>query len=564
MHHTLQEKATRKDIIYGRTRRIKCDETPGSCRNCTSTGRQCDGYDSYRQLSLSTNREKPNHRRQDPPSAVAGPIAVAVPWASTSDERRCFSFVQARTLPDALSFFDSAVWQQFLLQMVPREPAVWHAVVALGAVHQQVEAGGVIGRAPRFWYWVAVAQSARAFACLRRRNPHDPQVRDVTLLCCLLFTVVSIIWQDYSAALQHLQAGMQILRESEPSSQSPTSRRWVALFRHLDTQIGMDGPGLWRWGEENKVETAIHPTPDPWWPQPQHQPQQQQQGDQWLEPHNDPLYSARQALEPLHNRLFKFVRGCWRMSPAELQAARTTLSAEQLALATQLRPAMQLVQTLHQRDDLTPKSRHGVELLELLVITISLVVQTGPLHHDPEQLRRFTPQYRAVLRRIQRFIADFPRRPTVTVDLGVVPLLFIVGDGCQDFRLRWEAMQALRDWPHQEGPFHSVAVAALLEDRMIRELRASLRRRTAEIRLSQPGGGMLRPDADCGDEHDEEARLEEQLREELAAITAPTEGAGSRSPHTARNQEAHVAWFWRQVRRSNDHWGLAGKVRNLE
>ncbi|RAH75040.1 Zn(II)2Cys6 transcription factor [Aspergillus aculeatinus CBS 121060] len=547
------EKATRKDIIHGRTRRIKCDETPGSCRNCTSTGRQCDGYDSYRQLFLSTNREKLNHRR-DPPPVVAGPIAVAVPWASTSDERRCFTFVQARTLPDALSFFDSAVWQQFLLQMVPREPAVWHAVVALGAVHQQVEAGGVIGCAPQFWYWMAVAQSARAFACLRRRNPRDPQVREMTLLCCLLFAVVATIWQEYSSALQHLRAGLRILRESEPSSQSPTARRWVTVFRHLDTQIGMDGPGLWYWGEEDEVGTEIHPTPDPWW----QQSQQQQQGDQALKLDDDPLYGARQALEPLHNRLFKFVRWCWRMSPAELQADRAALAAEQMAIAAQLRPAMQLLQTLRQRNDLSPKSRHGIELLELLIITASLVVHTGPLHHDPERLQLFTPQYRALLRRIQRFIANFPLRPTVTVDLGVIPLLFVVGDGCQDFRLRWEALQALRDWPHQEGPFHSVAVAALLEDRMGRELRASLRRSTLERRASEQGGGLLSPDG-CDDKQDEEARLEEQLREELAAITAPTQDAASRSPDNVLEQEAYVAWFWRQVRRSNDHWGLAGK-----
>ncbi|RAH86816.1 hypothetical protein BO86DRAFT_384855 [Aspergillus japonicus CBS 114.51] len=537
-----------------RTRRIKCDETPGSCRNCTSTGRQCDGYDSYRELSLTTNRAKPTCR-QESPSAVAGPIAVAVPWASTSDERRCFAFVQARTLPDALSFFDSAVWQQFLLQMVPREPAVWHAVIALGAVHQQVEAGGVIGRAPQFWYWMAVAQSARAFACLRSRNPRDPQVRDVTLLCCLLFAVVATIWQEYSSALQHLRAGLRILRESEPSSQSPTSRRWVTVFRHLDTQIGMDGPGLWYWEEEDEVG-EIHPAPDPWWQQSQQQQQQQQQGDQALELNDDPLYGARQALEPLHNRLFKFIRWCWRMSPTELQADHTALAAEQLAIAAQLRPAMQLLQTLRRRTDLSPKSRHGIELLELLVTTASLVVHTGPLHHDPEQLQRFTPQYCTLLRRIQRFIADFPLRPTVTVDLGVIPLLFVVGDGCQDFRLRWEALQALRDWPHQEGPFHSVAVAALLEDRMGRELRASLRRSTLERRISEQGGGLLSPDGG-DDKQDEEARLEEQLREELAAITA------SRSPDKVREQEAYVAWFWRQVRRSNDYWGLAGKVKNL-
>ncbi|RAL12556.1 Zn(II)2Cys6 transcription factor, partial [Aspergillus homomorphus CBS 101889] len=437
-----------------RARRIKCDETPNKCLNCTSTGRLCDGYDFHRQLPYQLPQRL----------IVAAPIVTTVPWASTSDERRCFAFVHARTIPDTLSYFDSVVWQRFLLQMVPREPAVWHAVVALGALHQQIETGGLIGRTPTVWHWLAIAQSARSFACLQRRNPHDPVMRNVTLLCCLLFTVMDLIRQEYKSSLHHLRAGLRILRETEqPSPQeSPTSADWIATFRHLDTQIGVDDPSLWCWSGDQSDPVVVHPEIDPWWRQQQQQESPASSLHHLTGSSSNPLSSARQTLEPLFNRLNKFARRCWRMSPAEIQAAQTALSAEQLAIATQLRHATRFMQAFRREEALSPKHRRGAELLELWVASVSLVVRTCPHHHDAALLRRFTPQYGALLRRIQQFIADFPERPTVTVDLGVIRMLFIVGDGCQDFRLRWEAIQALRNWPHQEGPFYSVGMAALL------------------------------------------------------------------------------------------------------
>ncbi|PYH44724.1 Zn(II)2Cys6 transcription factor domain-containing protein [Aspergillus saccharolyticus JOP 1030-1] len=311
-----------------RARRIKCDETPQYCRNYTSTGRICDGYDSYWEISVSNRKKKPRNRQRYP-LVVANPIADIVSWTPTSDERRCFTFVQARTIPDALSLFDSTLWQQSLMQM-------------------QVEAGSVIGRTPIFWYCMAVAQSARSFACLRRRNPHDSQVRDVMLLCCLLFTVVAIIWQEYAAALQHLRAGLCILRETEPSSQRLTAGRWIAAFRHLDTQCAMDGSFLWFW-DEDEADTIIHPVVDPWW-------KQQRSDCQLLVPNDDPLYSVRQTLEPLFNRPHKFVRRCWHVSTTDMQSALTVLSAERLAIAAQLQPAKQLLQELRRRNDLITKS----------------------------------------------------------------------------------------------------------------------------------------------------------------------------------------------------------------
>ncbi|OJK01304.1 hypothetical protein ASPACDRAFT_41566 [Aspergillus aculeatus ATCC 16872] len=63
-------------------RRIKCDETLGTCDNRTRTERQCE-YDLHR---------IPERARVG--SAVAPAAQISLPWKMTSDERRCLSLFQ--------------------------------------------------------------------------------------------------------------------------------------------------------------------------------------------------------------------------------------------------------------------------------------------------------------------------------------------------------------------------------------------------------------------------------------------------------------------------------------
>ncbi|PIG86259.1 hypothetical protein AARAC_004671 [Aspergillus arachidicola] len=120
-----------------RSRRVKCDETPGACNQCTSTGRNCDGYDLPRlPVGMKT-------RRQD--LAWSGPsmrMLLDLP-GTNSDERRCFNVFQTYTVPMMVSWFDSDVWQQIVLRMSQAEPAIYHAVVALSAIHEDSEKAGL-------------------------------------------------------------------------------------------------------------------------------------------------------------------------------------------------------------------------------------------------------------------------------------------------------------------------------------------------------------------------------------------------------------------------------------
>ncbi|PYI32712.1 hypothetical protein BP00DRAFT_456083 [Aspergillus indologenus CBS 114.80] len=411
-----------------RARRVKCDETPGKCGNCTSTGRPCEGYEVYRLPLPGGPKTK---RGGGPPLTPAA--ASRFRWVVTSDERRCFAFFCDRTIRDAVAFYDSARWPRMVLDMANTDPAVCHAVIALGAAHQETVFGGMQSQlaltAQRTsWHWVATEQLARAFGLLRRRNPHDPQLREVMVLCCLLFVLTSLIRRDYDSVIRHLRSGLRIVKELEARI-SPTL---VAVFRHLETQAIHFGLG------DHLHEPNYMRLPANLWPPTQ------------------PIDQSPDALEPLHHGVLHFMLRGWGSSAEIIAAHYEALHAEQTALlskVTQTQASFAGVRAMHYRT-LSFKEQRGADITELLLQTHSLGLRTCLLKNDPARLEPFTPEYAALVTMAERVITKFPEKPSLL-----------------DFTVRWRALQALRSWPHNEGAFDSLVVSTVLWERFQIELK---------------------------------------------------------------------------------------------
>lgn len=108
-----------------RIRRIKCDELRPICVRCSSTGRTCDGYETFLFSSVLAHRSI--SLRVD-----------AVPNSSlnlSSYEAQTFDFFRQRTVKEITGCFRSQLFERFLLQVSHQDPTILHAAAAVGAMH---------------------------------------------------------------------------------------------------------------------------------------------------------------------------------------------------------------------------------------------------------------------------------------------------------------------------------------------------------------------------------------------------------------------------------------------
>jgi hypothetical protein len=111
---------------------VKCDEGKPVCQRCIKFGVECDGY----YLTLRWKRELvPSQPDTKVPSS--GSLAKS-PFAN-SEEHQYFDLFCARTGYDIFPTFDSGYTRQRLLESCHVNPAIRHAIVALGALDKTAE-----------------------------------------------------------------------------------------------------------------------------------------------------------------------------------------------------------------------------------------------------------------------------------------------------------------------------------------------------------------------------------------------------------------------------------------
>ena len=114
-------------------RRVKCDERKPNCLRCESTGRSCDGYE----VAVRTgNGASSSTLLSDCSVILPGPDAG---FEGDEQERRSFAFFSSHTVHEFAGFFQSDFWCHYVLQAARYEPAVRHAVIALGSLHERFE-----------------------------------------------------------------------------------------------------------------------------------------------------------------------------------------------------------------------------------------------------------------------------------------------------------------------------------------------------------------------------------------------------------------------------------------
>jgi hypothetical protein len=159
----------------------------------------------------------------------------------TPEEKRSLQFFRQRTAKQWSGWCDSAFWNYLVLQVGDAQPALRHAVVSIGALHESYEVGGSrIGRsdndgALRIF---ALQQCNKAISALL--------AEDVPLPVVLMSTVVFACQQmlhDHQTANRFVKSGVQMLemvesdKKKTPSTFRLSTQDWPFIDNHIKPML---------------------------------------------------------------------------------------------------------------------------------------------------------------------------------------------------------------------------------------------------------------------------------------------------------------------------------------
>jgi hypothetical protein len=246
---------------------VKCDETRPHCRKCTETGRKCEGPNNlnlqFRFVeSLPDSRSKrtfsevsyltshstgggtfTHDRHYDPLACSVSKIKILSPpisvlQAQHSDiERRSFDFFIHRVAPCYAGAVEDDFWKSVVPCLALSDPIVWDIAVSSSYMFEHVpydklmpcfrpsstpSATGVPHRQALKWY-------SRALSNLRQRLERSEMDSTYALLTCILCTCIEFQQKNVGNAMDLIQSGYKVLRQSFFTKNSATSAQTRAL-----------------------------------------------------------------------------------------------------------------------------------------------------------------------------------------------------------------------------------------------------------------------------------------------------------------------------------------------
>ena len=140
---------------------------------------------------------------------------VDTPWSEDRQEQHCLNFFVKNSAPQLAGYFDSPFWQRMVLQAGRHEPAVRHAIAAIGALHEKLLTGAVNpdqsqDSKTRF----ALEQCNKSIQHLVK--PETSQTKpdlQLMLTTCVLFTCFEALQGHCEQAIIHATQGYSLLQQ---------------------------------------------------------------------------------------------------------------------------------------------------------------------------------------------------------------------------------------------------------------------------------------------------------------------------------------------------------------
>ncbi len=438
--------------------------------------RKCDGYEDPTTMVDRRRRAAPKSPRSlsSTPSTVDfSPSITNIDIGIAGDlrERRSFHHFRIRTAKDLSGCFDSNFWNCLVLQLSHSEPAIKHALVALGAAHESYQAGHVDSFITP---GLAMQQYNRAITILSQQlsNP-SRRATEITLICCVIFVCFESVRGNYDVALVHLKSGLNILKSKELTTTKVMSEDvpyldpltdvddLIEFFTRLDVSasafLDIQAPQLVMRLSESLPDLATHRFQD--------------------------LAEARKYLQRLVNMCLHLALSQYQyrdnrdLLPVEAEAERIKLMSTIRNWAIQFnallkRPAMA---------NLSGRGLQGAFTLIMQQKTILIMIAVSPFS-DMRVLEPFEKDIESIVS-IASWLASTPgplpepglkstftgkaqlearESPKFTADMGIIAPLYYIAMNCPNRSLRQRAIDVLKI-PRREGLWDSVLVSNIAE-----------------------------------------------------------------------------------------------------
>ncbi|KAI9702647.1 MAG: hypothetical protein M1820_006153 [Bogoriella megaspora] len=237
--------------LHTRTRKLKCDEGQPECARCRTAGFKCEGY------SCRFIIREPNNTPITPSKTSEAAYTFHFPRTEKPliprlkpEELRSYQYFLVRTAPSLAGVFDNEFWSRELPRACQTSPALWHAVVSLGAIdeffHTRKRATSSFPRNNRNLGF-ALHQYSTSVKYLLSPSGFVPGSinESIALAASIVYTCVCTIHGLHSQALIHLRSGMKLLEQLSHrnslctvSSSALLSGHGLISFKAMQSVIG--------------------------------------------------------------------------------------------------------------------------------------------------------------------------------------------------------------------------------------------------------------------------------------------------------------------------------------
>lgn len=365
-----------------------------------------------------------------------------------------------------------------MLQASQYEPAILHAVVTLGSVHERLETGASAVFPGSQFVLEQYGKSIRTISSLGRSK--SKLEVNVTLMTCILFICIevrtpalSIIGQSelrtfkthqlqillghHGTAIAHIESGAKILLEEEEkhanSSMTDSSLRYVPLstlslvFVRLDLQASqiLSHRPLYLRRESADKDSGFHSD---------------------IPTSFSTLDQARNAMDYLRNCV---MRSLERITQAEeiFKPSREELDTDRKTCAIRLQQwssAFELFLREHGHE-LNSIHQQGVSLLKIHMImtAMNLDLQDLDVKWTETAYDWYMLEFEAIISHASSIIRAPKQAFRFSLDPGLVPALYFVTSKCRHAVIRRKAISLLSMAPRQEGVWDSAPVVRVLQ-----------------------------------------------------------------------------------------------------